>query len=189
MTRRSRSEEQNEIRSDWNLLWSLGALFTSVLAGFLQPPPPPSYGSPDEGITRIAQFAVTIVAGLVLVFGTRFRRKKDMIRWAIVSGLCLLIAIGLYITYMQLIDSYTAQYNAARIVIGPQDALQSRYEDGLPGSIEEVILDHAGNVYEIWDRHSIEERRTRLRCLFLLTLPFFTVSMVSLVLARQCYRS
>lgn len=178
-------------RNDWHEFWSFGTVIASLLAGFVQPPPALSYGSDDQLITRFAQFAVTIFAGLLVTIGMKYRLQRYWLRWILLCAVSLILASALYITYNHITQKYTGPYNYGRVVIGPIDALKNpaRDRDEAERDLGKLIMDHSGDVYEIWTEDSINNRRTLLQVLFIATLPLFTASMLSLLQAIYCIRS
>jgi hypothetical protein len=178
-------------KGDWHELWLFGTVIASLLAGFLQPPPALSYGSDDRLLTRFAQFSVTIFAGLLVAIGMKYRKKRYWLRWLLVCAVSIVLATTLFVTYGHVTQEFTGPYNYERVVIGSIDSLKNPERDrkAVEQNVGKLIMDHYGNVYEIWKDRSINNRRTLLQVLFILTLPCFTASMLALLQAIYCIKA
>lgn len=177
-------------RKSWTLLAQTAAWVAGVLAGFLLPPPA---GTEDETRVwvRFAQFIITMVVGLVLLAALRWKDKDLAFRWGGVSASFLLLGTVAFFGYQLCAARWTAIYNDALVVIGSDYTPSGlEYHTEHPQlSPADLLMKFAGKVDRIWTRESIAEHRILLAGMYILTMPLFTIAIMSLLQAIQCTTS
>ncbi len=171
----------------WVLLAQTAAWVVGVLAGFLVPPP---VGAAEESrvYVRFAQFVITVVIGLVLLAAMRWKSKKDSFLWGAAAVIFLLLGSAMFFGYQLCAARWTAEYNNQRVVIGETYTAYGReYHEQNPNlSPANLIMHVAGQVEKLWTRESLTQRRLLLAAMYVLAMPLFTVSIMSILQAIQC---
>ena len=169
------------------MLAQTAAWVVGVLAGFLLPPP---IGTPQENQiwVRFAQFVITVFIGLLVLAALRWKSKKDAFRWGAISMLFLFLGTATFFGYQFFATRWTTMYNKQRVVIGDVYTAVGRdhHEQNQHRPPEELVMDFAGDVEMIWTRESIAQRRLLLAAMYVLAMPLFTVSVMSIVQALHC---
>lgn len=138
---------------------------------------------------RFAQFVITIVIGVLLLTELRWKRKKDVFAWAGTSIVFLLLGTATFFGYQIYAARWTASYNRQPVIIGGNayTAAGREYHVEKPNLSPADLLMHAGGKAEkIWLRDTLEQRRLLLAAIYLLAMPLFTISLMSIVQAIQC---
>lgn len=174
-------------QKSWVLLAQTAAWVVGVLAGFLLPPP---IGTPAESrvYVRFAQFVITVVIGLVLLAALRWKSKKHTFRWGATSALFLLLGTATFFGYQIFANRWTTQYNKQRVVIGDAYTAHGReyHEENPHLTPENLLMDNKGEAEKVWTRESLTQRRLLLAAMYVLAMPLFTVSIMSILQALQC---
>ena len=174
-------------RKSWAMLAQAAVWVIGVIAGFLVPPP---VGTPDEGKVWVhfAQFAITIVIGLVLLAALRWNRGKHAFVWGGVSLMFLILGTAMFFNYQLFAERWTAQYNLQRVVIGSVFTPfgQDYHNQNPQFTRAQLVMDAGGQMEKIWTRESIEQRRIALAAMYVLAMPLFAVCIMSIVQAVHC---
>jgi hypothetical protein len=157
------------------------------MAAFLVPPPS---GAPEEKHVwvRFAQFAITILVGLITLGMLRWKKKANAIRWGAISVVFLALGSIAFYTYQFFTARWTANYAGQPVVIGATYTAWGKeyHEQDLHLSAGDLLNRFAGRVDQIWTKESLEQRRLILAGMYVLVLPLFTISVMSIVQALQC---
>jgi hypothetical protein len=174
-------------RKSWASLTHNSVWVISALGAFLVPPP---NGSPKESHiwVRFGQFAITIVVGLVSLLMLRWKQKTYALRWGAVSILFLLLGSAAFFAYEALTVRWTAKYDVSRVMIGSvYTDWGNEYREKHPQlSAEGLVWEFAGQVEKIWTKESLDRRRILLAGIYVLVIPLFTISVMSLGFALRC---
>jgi hypothetical protein len=188
------NDKVNSLFSSMQSRWKDLALFATwilgVVGGFLMSPPVGTYELYDDYLRRFGQFVVTLFVGLLVLVMWRYQRKKDVSLWGSVSLICLVLCVVLYFSYWRLTVSYTAEYNGVPVVIGSNadytDFAKAYLESHPQITKEELIMDFAEKIGEIWNPEAVDRRRLILAICYICSLPFFTVAIMSILQALRC---
>ncbi|MCI0539337.1 MAG: hypothetical protein L0Z50_29365 [Verrucomicrobiales bacterium] len=171
----------------WLLLAQSGVWVAGAVVGFLVPPP---VGTPDESQiwVRFAQFAITVVIGLMLLVALRWKRKKDAFGWAWISALFLFLGTASFFGYQLFAARWTAWYHNGPVLIGGVYTPDGReYHERNPNlTSEDLLMHHRGELEKVWTRASVQQRRLLLAAMYVLAMPLFTVCIMSIVQALHC---
>jgi predicted membrane channel-forming protein YqfA (hemolysin III family) len=172
----------------WASLTKSGVWIAAVIGGFLLPPPVGAGQFGEANWTRLAQFVIVVVVGLILVFTSKYQSRKHAAGWALVAAGSIVIAVASLFAYLNFAEMWTTNYYGERLVVGTElTELGKDYETANKGvSTETRVEDFAGRVDTIWTRESIQSRRLTLGLAYLGTLPFFTLAILSVVQALNC---
>ncbi|HVR37110.1 MAG TPA: hypothetical protein VMS21_14805 [Methylomirabilota bacterium] len=175
-------------RKSWGLLAQAAVWVLGILGGFLLPPPAGVDAGDGQSLLRLAQFVATIVIGLILIAGHRWRLRRHAGRWATLSGLLLLLGLFSILGYQHLAGTWTASYLDDRVVVGAEFTEQgARHAAAHPElSTSDLVFEFAGNTENIWTAESIRQRRLILAVLYLGNVPLFTVCLMAMVQALFC---
>jgi hypothetical protein len=174
-------------RESWLLLIQSTLWIAAAIAAFVLPPP---IGTGDETRiwVRFAQFVITIFIGLLVLLALRWKRKKHIFPWAGSAAGFLILGTLAFFSYQILGTRWTAKYNDGRVVVGStltQDGSAHLKEN--PSLTKDDLVWHAaGNAEKVWTGDSISERRFILAGIYVVTMPLFTICIISLLQAIQC---
>jgi hypothetical protein len=177
-------------KRSWGLLAEVAVFIFGVVGGFVFPPP--GWASADDKtLVRLGQFIVAVLAGLIFLVVQRWNRKKHVRRWAALAGAFLVLSVLAFFAYQHLLDTRTCLYARKQLVIGTQYTIHAEtYARDNPNSTCTSLLeDFAGQAEDIWTKDSINNSRYILAGVYILTLPMFTVCIISVVQALYCSQS
>lgn len=174
-------------QKSWLLLIQSTAWVAAVIASFILPPP---IGTEDETKiwVRFSQFVITIFIGLLALFALRWNRKKHTFPWAGSAAGFLLLGTLAFFAYQFLGNRWTAEYNGARVLVGhTHTAAAAEYRKENPTlTNSDLLLHFAGQAEKIWTPESLNEHRFILAGIYVLTMPLFTICIISLAQAIHC---
>jgi hypothetical protein len=174
-------------QKSWVLLGQTTAWVVGVLAGFLLPPP---IGTAEDSRVwvRFAQFVITIVIGLVLLAALRWKSPKHVLRWGAISVSFLMLGSVAFFAYQVLVTRWTVIYAQQRVVVGDHYTKYGReYLDQHPTLAREDLMMHfSGKVERIWEPDALSQRRLFLAATYVVAMPLFTVSIMSILQAIHC---
>lgn len=160
----------------------------SALTAFINPL---SIFNPISGITKVRAFSifiVTILTGLFFYFNSRWWRKKDATRWAIITLVCLALCIVGFLGFQHLGDTRICQYDGAVYVIGTELTPQGARHSSLSPSVscKQFLMDFAGNVEDIWTDSSISQSRLLLSLSYIASFSLASACLLSLLQTIKC---
>lgn len=174
----------------WGLLMQFAVFILGIAGTFLLPPPGWASSSGDKTVVRLGQFIVAVLVGLIFLLVQKWNKKKHTKRWALLTIMFLVLSVGAFFVYQQLLDTRTCQYDGHAVVIGTQytEATQTYINDESPGATCEKLLkdNPTGTVDEIWTRDSINRSRYVLAGGYISTLPLLTICIIAVVQALYC---
>jgi hypothetical protein len=193
VVRDQNASEQNSsllarMEGNWNVLIQAATWLTSLIAGFLLPPPVGSIEGDAGSLFRFAQFVVTVFVGLLVVPMLTWRRKVDTNRWWAVSLLTLVGGIAAFFSYRWLTASWTATYDDSLVVVGSvltEDGQYCRKEH--PNASNDQMLKYLpGGPERVWTKASIDRNINILSLIYVLCMPVLTASVMSVTQAIYC---
>lgn len=172
----------------WASLTKSGVWIAAVIGGFLLPPPVGADQFGEANWTRLAQFVIIVVVGLILVFTSKYKARKHTVGWALVAAVSILVAVASLFAYLNFAETWTTDYYGDRLVVGTElTELGKEYVTANEGvSTKTMVEDFAGRVDSIWARESIQRRQLVLGLVYLGALPAFTLAILSVVQALNC---
>jgi hypothetical protein len=172
----------------WRSLAQAAVWTCGVIAGFLLPPPVGTSEQQHKIWLRLAQFVVAVLIGLVFVVALKWGRKRHAKYWWVTSFAFLVVSIVSFFIYQYLIDIWTCNYFAEKVVVGTTYTERGRnYVAGNPGiPCDSLLEDFLGRAEQIWERNMIDERRFILAGSYILCLPFVTICLFGVVQAIHC---
>jgi hypothetical protein len=177
------------LQKQWNLIVGVAAWIGSILGGFWRAPPP---STPDASsdVAPFGQFFLTLAIGLIAIPAYRYRGMRHMWYWLAPGILLVLAAPVAFLSYDYVSTDWTCQYAGGRVLVGPDSGLtdhgKAYFQQNPTKRCEDVIWDHAGKVYVIWTKRSVERRRLVLNILYVASLPLLAAGMVCVIQAFYC---
>jgi len=109
------------------------------------------------------------------------------------SAATLAAGVSLFFVYQSLRDHWTNWYAGQPIVIGRtyrKEALEYKTkvhnEEGRDIPDDELIMDSAGRTETIWDVSEIRQRALTLAGVYLGSISFFTIGVISVIQTLYC---
>lgn len=157
------------------------------MAGFLLPPPA-GIVEDSRVWVRFAQFVITMVIGLVLLGALRWKSPKYVLRWGTISMVFLALGSVAFFGYQVLVARWTVPYAKQRVVIGDRYTQYGReYLEQHPTlTPEDLVMHFSGKVERIWEPEPLPQRRLCLAVAYVVAMPLFTVSIMSILQAIHC---
>lgn len=177
------------LKKQWNLLTALSAWIATVIGGFWREPLATTPHTTTQ-LGLFGQFFLTLSVGLIAIPAYRFRQRRHTQRWVMVAVTLVLLTPVAYFLYDWFAATWTCPYAGTRVIVGSDTALTAHakeYKANNPDlTCDQIVWNHAGNVEEIWTKESIETRRLILGFLYVVLLPLFAGSMISVIQAFYC---
>ena len=82
------------IKNTWGMLAAFAVFIFGIVGSFVLPPPGWASSSGDKPLVNLAQFVVSVLAGLILIFVHQWQRKKDSKRWALIAIISLTLSLA-----------------------------------------------------------------------------------------------
>jgi hypothetical protein len=184
------------IEKNWNVLVQVATWLSSLIAGFLLPPPVGSVQGDGGALFKFAQFVVTVFVGLMAIPILKWRQRADTWVWWTVALATLLGGIAAFFSYSSLTDSWTEWYANRQVVIGSElneDAQEYAQEyrkenpEHKKPSPAQLLLDFPGGPENVWTKSSIDRRRHALGAIYVLCMPLFTLCVIAVTQAIYCF--
>lgn len=179
-------------RKQWKYLLQIGAWIMLILGSFVLPPPIWDFRE-DSVWFHFTHFVVSALVGLIFVPMVSCSGREHRWLWWRVTIALLVVGIGLFFSYMSLRASWTAPYNASRIVIGStykQDALdykeQIRNTQHREITDAELIMDYVGNTSSLWDDAEMRQRSLIFAGVYMAVMSIFALTILTLIQALYC---
>lgn len=178
-------------KKTWGLVTQLAVFIFGVVGSFLLPPPGWASSGGNETVVRLAQFIVAVLAGLVFLFVQRWRKKKHVRRWVILTITFLALSVVAFFAYQQLLDVRTCKYADQSVAIGTSYTQHAAayVREHTNSTCESLLADFAGKAEDIWTKESIDRSRYILAGSYILNLPLFTLCIIGVVQALYCNQS
>lgn len=180
------------IRKNWRYLLQIGAWLMAVLASFVLPPPLWDLRQHPVWF-RFSHFLVSALVGLMFIPMSAWSAKRHRRGWAIVSASALAVGVALFFGYQALRDSWTTAYAGGRIVVGETytgDALAYKAkvfaEEKRVIPDDELVMDSAGKTETIWAVGELRRRALIIAGVYVATIVFFALGVITLVQALYC---
>jgi hypothetical protein len=181
----------SSLKSSWILLAQGGIFIVTALEAFIKPL---SIFNPVAGMTKVralSVFIVTVLAGLFFYLNSRWGRKKDSTRWAIITLVSLVLCITCFFAFQHFGDTRICQYDKTVYVIGteltPQGAHHAVLNPGI--SCKQFLMDFTGNVEDIWTDSSINQSRLLLSLSYIICFSLGSICVLSLLQIIKCVSS
>ena len=174
------------MKKSWGGLSQAAIWILGVISGFLLPPPVGISNDADKVWVRLAQFTVTVILGIAFIAARRWKKQRHVTKWWMVSGVLLVLSLATFVGYQALSYKWTCKYyNEVKIIGGDQHTPHGDdYIRNHPGiSCEDLLKHHAGNVYDVWPKESIDRRRIALAVIYISCVPLFTICIVAVTQA------
>ena len=171
--------ELSALRRHWTRLAQIATWLVAVLATFLMAPPRRAPAVDDASWTRLAQFVLVIMLGLMI--GTLARRRNVHAVCRRASAVLLLLGVAVFFINLRLGDQWPCDYDGrGPMVVGATlstEALQFKQQN--PGAGCSMLLQSfVGNTAQIWSANEIGTRYVTLISLYLANVLCFSLSMV-----------
>jgi hypothetical protein len=176
------SKELWAILKGGTALLQVAAWILGTMAGFLLLPTEISRED-EKAWLKLAPFVIAVVLGLMVIAARRWSPEKHLGRWWFVAIALFIFSISGFIGYGYLSYSWTCKYNNQTLIIGTSLTDQGRYYVRQnPGiSCEDLLMDFAGKVEDIWTKESINRCRILLAGIYINLIPIFAMSMISVI--------
>jgi hypothetical protein len=176
------------IKSTWSTLATFAVFIFGIAGTFVLPPPGWATNAGDKPLVNLAQFVVSVLAGLILIFVHRWQRKKDLARWAVIAIGSLVLTLAAYFSYQHFLDTRTCNYFDQSMVIGAVYTQQAQdyVRETVNSSCSTLLEDFAGRAEDVWTRESINHSRYILALSYILIMPLLTVCVIAVVQALYC---
>ncbi len=176
-------------QATWSALTEGAVWICGIIAGFLVPPNFVGRIIGEtitvENLSRLVQLIVAVVIGVVFVATRQSRRSARF--WMVSTLATLILALGSFFLYHDLLDSWTCRYSETRIVIGsdltPHGATYMQANSNSQKPCETWVDDHVGEVEAIWTIRSIRWHEWGLVLVYVGTVPLFALCIMSLLQA------
>ena len=174
-------------RKSWLLLIQATAWVATVIASFVLPPPVGTAAETRVWV-RFVQFIITIFIGLLALLALRWSKKKHILPWAAASASFLFLGTICFFTYQIFATRWTTSYDKDRVLIGDTYTRQAaEYVRANPTlTPSDLIMHYGGSADKIWTIESINQRRIIIAGIYVITMPLFTVCIITLLQAIQC---
>jgi len=150
------------LKQHWNSLVVVAACLMAMFSRFVIIPP---YGLNSGQWYHFGTFVVAIAIGLWLVPVSLWSKKKYVFRWWLLSGVCAIASILVFLHYTSIIDSWTVTYfKNDRVVVGstltPDAKAYKKQlaEKGEPVDDLSLLRDYAGRTDAVWQMDDIDRR-------------------------------
>lgn len=183
------SEKVKNIQAIWKQLTLLGAWLSSIAGSFLLPLP--DWGSDEQhgSHTRFILFAATVVAGFMLLFTYKNKRRRT---WLYISMFTCLLFIGSFIWYNLKRDAYTLPFSGTTRVVGnvtlPEFERKCKML-GIRPTDKDLLKYVGGDAEQLWTKASIDRNRNELFLYLALSYCLLAVFMISFVNVIILYTS
>jgi MFS family permease len=176
------------IKSTWGTLAGFGVFIFGIVGSFVLPPPGWVSSAGDKPLVNLAQFVVSVLAGLILIFVHKWQRKKDLKRWALIAIGSLALSLAAYFSYQHFLDTRTCEYFEHSVVIGSAYTQQAQdyVRETVNTSCSMLLADFAGRPEDIWTQQSINRSRYILALSYITIMPLLTVCVIAVVQALYC---
>ena len=176
------------IKSTWGMLAGFAVFLFGIVGSFVLPPPGWVSSGGEKPLVNLAQFLVTVLAGLILIFVHKWQRKKDLTRWALIAIGSLILLLAAYFSYQHFLDTRTCKYFENSLVIGSVYTQQAQdYVRGAVNSSCSTLLeDFAGKADDVWTQDSINRSRYILALSYILMMPLLVVCVIAVVQSVYC---
>jgi hypothetical protein len=164
----------------------------SIVASFLVPPPVIATTRGGDGAwSGLSQFVVAITVGLLFVPMRLWKTRRFLWAWWGIALASFALSITSFLLYNHWIGCWLASYDGELVVIGSTltDHARIRQAELRLTTAEDLLMAYAGRSEEIWTRGSIEVRRQTLAIGYILSLPLFTASILSMLQALACVKA
>lgn len=171
--------ELSTLRRHWTRLAQIAVWAIAVLATFQMAPPRSTPAIDDASWTRLAQFVLVIILGLLI--GVLGHRRNSRLVCRCASAALLLIGLAAFFINLHLSDAWTCPYDGrGPIVVGASASAEAiRFQLQNPGiSCTMLVQAFAGNTAEIWVAHEIGARHITLVALYLANVLCLSLSLV-----------
>jgi hypothetical protein len=181
----------SKLGKSWAELSQLAVVLCSALGGFLLPPPAGFLASQGLAWPRLAQFIVSVMAGLLIVAGARRRRARDAALWARWAIASLALALAALFGYFYLVEVRTCRYYTNLVIIGSEltqhaGAYAARHS---VSSCEELLKLFTGRSGEIWTRGSLIQSELALALSYIAVMPLLAGAAITTLQAVHCSRA
>ena len=180
------------VRKHWRYLFQIGTWIMALLASFVLPPPLWDFKQQSIWV-RFAHFLLSALVGLMFIPMSVWSSKRHRRGWVAFTVATLVAGGALFFGYQALRDNWTAAYAGKRIIIGEtytNEALEYRAkvytEEKRTIPDDELIMDSAGKTDTIWQVSELRRRAFVLAGVYVGTVTFFALSVVSLAQALYC---
>ena len=170
----------------WKILASSSAWLCSVVAVFVFPPPQNVSSDPSRVFVGFAAFLVAILVGLLAILASKFNKRRNTKVWLVVCMFTLVIGTASMFLYENQRERYTGTYEGQRVVIGSEFTVEGK-SSAEPGiTVDQLIMDGAGQPSQIWTAESIQRNAFRLRATYLVTVITLAGAIVAILQALEC---
>jgi hypothetical protein len=176
------------IATYWNVLVQAATWLTSLIAGFLLPPPVDSIQGGSGSLFKFAQFVMPVFVGLMVVPILTWRRRTDTNKWWAVGLMTLIGGIAAFSLYRGLTASWTEPYADQRVVIGSvfNEDVRDYLAEHPNTPNAELLQDFPGGPEKVWTKSSINCHINILSFLYIIFMPLFAMSIMSVTQAIYC---
>jgi hypothetical protein len=176
------------LKSNWTSIAQGAVFIATALTSVIKPL---SIFNPVSGVTKVrglAIFVVTILTGLFFYLNSKWGRKKDAKRWAIITLVSLVLSIVSFLAFQHLGDTRTCRHDEEIYIIGTELTPQgARYSSTMPGiSCQQLLMDFTGKAEDIWTESSISQSRLLLSLSYLVCFSLASVCLLSLLQVIKC---
>jgi len=176
------------IKSTWGTLAGFALFVFGIVGTFVLPPPGWVTASGDKTLLHLGQFIVAVLSGLVLILVIKWKRKKHLRRWILITLGSLFLSVGSYFAYQHFLDTRTCKYFDELVVIGSSYTQRgSEYvKENASETCSTLLEDFAGKADDIWTPNSINQSRYVLALSYIISIPLFTICLIATVQAVYC---
>lgn len=185
--------ESTQIKSFWSRsqhLWQAGAKgatgLIAIVGTFVAEPPIQQLVDSQSMLPGIAKFLITVLVLVIFILSVR-SGNGYLWRWLTSMLLSLVLSIALLTAFLWFHSEWTCPYGGQRWVIGwelTNDAKQYVTNEKRGLSNSDLIGDYTtARINDIWPAEAIRWRVIKLAGLYLSTLAFFCITVLSAV---QC---
>jgi len=185
----SPKEKIEGLGQGWAMLSKGAAVFVAIVTTFLLPPPKNLAASGAGGVQPrpFAVFLVAVALGFLLLLMNRWKAAKNAVRWVTLSGCLLILTVALTFVYSDALTSATTMYDGERVIVG------SVYTPAATGylrthpsvSREQLLMDSAGSVEDVWTADSIAANARLILALYLSVFLGAATAVMTLVHAIE----
>jgi hypothetical protein len=181
----------NKLERSWLGLSQLAVVLCAALGGFLLPPPAGFLAAQGAAWPKLAQFIVSVMAGLLIVAGARRRGARDARLWARWALCSLALALSALFVHFYLVETLSCRYYTTLVVAGSELTEQAaRYAAAhAVSSCEELLKLYAGHAQDIWTRRSLVLNELALGLSYVAVVPLFAGSAITTLQALLCSRA
>lgn len=173
------------LKRNWNILSSVALFIIGILGTFLKSPP--DYIASENIFTNAGKFIATLVVGLMFVPVILWKSKGHTRNWWILASVTFILSIVCLFTYLHLKQKWMCPcFDENKLILIGSELRPDLDESVKDSNCQELLQGSSCHPERVWKKDSIDKNRLFLAGVYVLSLPLFIISMISVVQAIYC---